>query len=57
MRSLNMKTIKLGNNEQISRGIFFDEQAEMFVVMGWSWSKTYKTLQGAIRCAKKHGII
>ena len=52
-----MKTIELGNNEQISRGIFFDDQAEMFVVMSFTWSKTFRTLSGAIRCAKKHGII
>lgn len=52
-----MKTIELGNNEQISRGILYDEQTDMFVVLSYTWSKTFRTLSGAIRCAKKHGII
>ena len=42
------KTIDLGNNETVSRGVF--PQADgTFLAMTFTTSKTFKTLAGAVR--------
>lgn len=49
------KTLDLGNNETLSRGLF--PQADgTFLAMTYSQSKTFKTRKGAVRWLAARGI-
>tara|TARA_R110000868_G_scaffold410256_1_gene697788 strand:+ start:951 stop:1115 length:165 start_codon:yes stop_codon:yes gene_type:complete len=45
-------TLELGNNEQVSRGIFRNENGT-WTAMTFTMSKTFKTHHGACRWFKK----
>jgi len=50
-----MNTIDNGNNETLSRGII-KENDETFTVLGFSFSKNFKTIKGATKYAVKMGV-
>lgn len=49
-----MKTLKLGNNEQISCGVF--PEADGFLAMTFTTTKFFKTRAGAVKWLAKRGI-
>ena len=50
-----MKTLNLGNNESLVKGIF--AEADGWLVLGFTFSKFFKTFKGAERYARKMGVI
>ena len=51
-KELNMKTLNLGNNEQISTGVVKNNDGT-FTAMTFSQSKTFKTQKGAEKWLSK----
>lgn len=42
------ETMDLGNNERMTRGVFFEEQTGEWLALTYNASKTFKTERGAI---------